>query len=481
MNFVRSVLRGGRRPLNDYELLPRDDLGLPSSRNDTSPPTPTRFRPRRWTQLVTIRRVLLCLGLIPILLICGILWSGIPPSYSHYWQYERDLPQHNLSLSPPEGQNGSYIRFSNALWGHGWNNVLQELIMHSHLASSSNRSFVFEPYVWSHTPFPYTLYDFALRPARIPLNAIISGPGAGGGHHAPRAVNVEWWETVCPPERRLTLDSSEVSKGLGNAEGSELFERWVDTLTNTEPGCVEIAPDSPSIFDWNLFGSPRILSLWDRLSASPILTSFAWSPVVVTTLLSNLPLLTSNQSSTLPENLPGLVAVHIRRGDYVRHCQRLFGWSASFQGFSTFPSLPNSSHFEPPPVSSPTERLAYYTQRCWPSYDDIAHRVEKVRQEWETAQSGQKLDRIFVLTNGGRWWSHWLKERLAKDGWAKNKIKVSSDLSLGREARHVDFAVDMAIAERATVFIGNGFSSLTSNVILLRMARAADPKSNHLW
>src|SRR5258705_6123 len=50
----------------------------------------------------------------------------------------------------------------------------------SYLAYMANRSFVFEDYVWSHTPFPYTIYDFALRPKRIPLNAFISGPTAGG-------------------------------------------------------------------------------------------------------------------------------------------------------------------------------------------------------------------------------------------------------------------------------------------------------------
>ena len=82
--------------------------------------------------------------------------------------------------------------------------------------------------------------------------------------------------------------------------------------------------------------------------------------------------------------------------------------------------------------------------------------MEEVRREWEAYRPGRKLDRVFVLTNGGGWWSHWLKVRLAKDGWAKNKVKVSSDLNLGREARYVDFAVDMAIAERAEVFIGNG-------------------------
>ena len=249
MNLVRNVIRAGRPVVDDYELVPRDEFGLSLSFSQaTDLSSCTR---RRWlTQLLTFRRALFILGLVPILLVCGVLWSGVPPTYSLYWQFERTLPQHNLSLPPPEGQNGSYVRFSNSLWGHGWNNVLQERVLLSHLAFLSNRSYVFEPYVWSRAPFPYTLYDFALRPSRIPLNAIVSGPGAGGGQIAPRAISSEWWETVCPSDRRLVLDSEKVSYDIGGAEGAMIMQKWVDTLTSVQDKCMEIAHDSHPVFDW---------------------------------------------------------------------------------------------------------------------------------------------------------------------------------------------------------------------------------------
>jgi hypothetical protein len=72
----------------------------------------------------------------------------------------------------------------------------------SYLAYMLNRSFVFEDYVWSHTLFPYTIYDLALRPKRVPLNAFISGPTAGGPMSPPssysssqqalHAISAEW-------------------------------------------------------------------------------------------------------------------------------------------------------------------------------------------------------------------------------------------------------------------------------------------------
>jgi len=37
--------------------------------------------------------------------------------------------------------------------------------------------------------------------------------------------------------------------------------------------------------------------------------------------------------------------------------------------------------------------------------------------------------------------------------------------------------VDMAVAEKAEVFLGNGFSSLTSNVVMLRMAKGPGPST----
>jgi hypothetical protein len=236
------------------------------------------------------------LFLFPLLtMILTILWRGIPPSYEDIRGYERRLPQHNLSLPFPEGEEGLYLRFPGHLWGHGLNNILQETyvcysvlclsrrlicfdrILMSYLAYMANRSFVFEDYVWSHTPFPYTIYDFALRPKRIPLNAFISGPTAGGPmpllppspspipsphdpppdrtkhqrqqHQrpiAPRAISAEWWETVCPKWKRRIVSSEDAPN---DKDGNELIDWWVRRLGEVSDGCVEIDSSSQVVFD----------------------------------------------------------------------------------------------------------------------------------------------------------------------------------------------------------------------------------------
>ncbi|KAJ7140126.1 hypothetical protein C8R46DRAFT_1135889 [Mycena filopes] len=38
-------------------------------------------------------------------------------------------------------------------------------------------------------------------------------------------------------------------------------------------------------------------------------------------------------------------------------------------------------------------------------------------------------------------------------------------------------AVDMRIGEGAEVFVWNGFSSLTSNIVMLRLARGLEPET----
>jgi hypothetical protein len=135
----------------------------------------------------------------------------------------------------------------------------------SYLAYMANRSFVFEDYVWSHTPFPYTIYDFALRPKRIPLNAFISGPTAGGPislpssppssshqtqqrqqHTHPRAISAEWWETVCPKWKRRVVSSKDAPNDV---EGDVLIDWWVRTLGEVSDGCVEVDSSSQVVFD----------------------------------------------------------------------------------------------------------------------------------------------------------------------------------------------------------------------------------------
>ncbi|KAH8107446.1 hypothetical protein DFH11DRAFT_1189477 [Phellopilus nigrolimitatus] len=493
---VRRFFSSAKGRTDDhYELLTTDsdlnpDLDLPtptrraspnftsSARRRTGPPARAlRSYAFACLHLFTLRRLLIFVVSVPVLLAFGILLSGVPPSYDSIREFEKRLPQHNLSLPFPEGKDGLYLRFPEHLWGHGLNNVLQEIILMSQLAYLSNRSFVFEDYTWSHTPLPYSIYDFALRPARIPLNAFISGPSAGGPMSAPRAVSADYWERVCPPAKRVMISSKD-APDLG--EGDELMEWWVNKLRSIPEGCVEVGND-PLVFSWFLFGSTRILSLWSSLSISPIVKDFAWSPLVSSGVARNLALLTSSPSSpTSPyidaraDTFRGLVAVHLRRGDYVRHCPRLAQWGATYLGFNQFPELPD--RFEPPSFAELTSlngREEYYMQHCWPDIPDIVAKLRTVRLE----RPG--LRRVYVLTNGWGFWVDSLREALRVDGW--EDLRSSLDVSVDAEQRYVAMAIDMAIAERAEVFVGNGFSSLSSNIVMLRMAKEMDPKSNRFW
>lgn len=109
----------------DYELLP-GETGSPRPQDSHRRRTTSRHVLLLCQKTCTLRRVLLGLAAIPVLLALGILWSGIPPDYADIREYERTLPQHNLSLPYPEGQDGLYLRFPDHLWGHGLNNILQE-------------------------------------------------------------------------------------------------------------------------------------------------------------------------------------------------------------------------------------------------------------------------------------------------------------------------------------------------------------------
>lgn len=215
--------------------------------------------------------------------------------------------------------------------------------------------------------------------------------------------------------------------------------------------------EMPLKMPYSLFGSKRVLSTWSSLSQSPIIRDYAWSPLVTAGVTRNFALLkdhvppTSDSSSigSRSSTINGLVAVHLRRGDYVRHCPRLASWGATYMGFNQFPSLPD--RFEPPEFSELTSldgRNQYYLQHCWPEISDIVKKLHEVRKE------NTELKRVYILTNGWGWWVNNLKDALLADGWGD--VRGSLDVQLDKEQLYVSMAVDMAIAERAEIFIGNG-------------------------
>jgi len=264
-----------------------------------------------------------------------------------------------------------------------------------------------------------------------------------------------------------------------DVDGDILIAHWAEKLKDLEHGCVTIDGFSPSIVDIAFFVSKRVISLFPTVSTSPVVTRFEWSSIVRDAVTRNYPLLLSGSSPQSINELPvapGLLAIHLRRGDYEYHCKTILAPDAAeYIGWNQFSGLPEP--FTPPPgaghnMTTP-EALSIYLQHCWPSIEQIKHKLRDVRARDPT------LTRVFALTNGKPGWISTMKKELLDDGW--KHVVTTLDLDLTWEQSGVDNAIDMEIAARAQAFVGNGFSSLTSNVNLLRLSRGMSPESIRFW
>ncbi|KAI5118056.1 hypothetical protein M0805_005902 [Coniferiporia weirii] len=424
--------------------------------------------------------------------------SDLPPLYEDWYELERNLPQHNESLPYPEGAQGRYFFASNHVWGLGFNNALQEQLFLSHLAYISNISFVFDVYKWNYvTEEPYSLYNGKLIPSRIPLGVFISGPTVGGpfgeNDGTPRSVNKEFFQKVCP--NPTLIKSDEVNEALGSSAGAKvMMEAWSKKLRETPARCIEVGQSS-QIFDYMWAYGNRIVPFLEDFIKSPILTGFAWSPLINSALADNAHLFTKSltslqwlsslgrdpqpafNASDSSTPIPGLLAIHVRRGDFEEHCRNLGKWGSEFMGWLQSPVL--QDRFDKPPLAGhgePTQDIIdHYAKHCWPTIDEIVTKINEVRQ----TIAGKDLNRVYIMTNGASEWIAELKEKVLQSGW--EGVASSKDLKLIPEQVYVAQAVDMAIAMRSQVFIGNGFSSLSGNVVVLRLSRHFGPSSNRLW
>ncbi len=143
-------------------------------------------------------------------------------------------------------------------------------------------------------------------------------------------------------------------------------------------------------------------------------------------------------------------------------------------GFNEFPRLPD--RFTPPASSSSDtyddhygydlspEQRALYRSHCFPEIEQIVSRVREVRT---SLLRTTELTRVYILTNGRPEWLRELKDALQEDARRERlseweHIGTSRDLRLTGEQKHNSQAVDMAVAQRAEVFIGNGVRHLVA-------------------
>ncbi|KAF5349790.1 hypothetical protein D9758_010219 [Tetrapyrgos nigripes] len=498
-----NFLRGYQHLQNhdDEHSYPIPMSRLPSSTRPYHPPYSGRSSVLKMALRHLSFRQIAILAAGVFLLICGIiLSSGIPPCYDDIWQYERSLPQYNLTEALADVKSGKrkYLWFEKNVEGRGLNNVLQEALIMNYVAYSTNRAFVFEDYVWSkNSPFSSTVSEWSLTPSRTPLSAFISGPTTGGpfgrdSSIATRSVHLDFFNSVCPPSARTVVSSADSPTDSG---GKELVDWWVDKLSSVESDPCVVVDSSKEIFDFHFFGSSKhVVSVFELLRRSPILTDFSWSPLVLSAILRNFaifnpPNLKDLHGTSQHATMKGLVAVHLRRGDFQGHCKHLFKYRSLYMGLNTYPGILDSFdpevHLREAMAADKIEGhqrnedrendilRPYYQKHCFPSIEQIVQRLRVIREE----NPGSNLNRVYALSNGHASWLRELGRQLKADGWGD--VKSTIDLRLDGQQKYVSGAIDMAIAEKAEVFVGNGFSSLSSDVVMFRLTEGIPASSNH--
>jgi len=165
--------------------------------------------------------------------------------------------------------------------------------------------------------------------------------------------------------------------------------------------------------------------------------------------------------------IDGLLALHIRRGDFAGHCDELAKWSSDWNGFNQFDELPDK--FKVPEGggwgTNTPENFAIYRKHCYPTVSQIVEKVSSVRKK----VTG--LKRIYIMTNGK---TEWVNELILALQTAEKWEAMSStgDLSLAWEQKYISQALDMYVAQRAEAFIGNGVSDLGDSAQILSTDRA---------
>lgn len=324
---------------------------------------------------------------------------------------------------------------------------------------------------------------------RTPLNALISGPSAGGpweeGDKAPRSISEAWFDVVCPKNERRIIHTRDVKSEVNWADGKVIFEKWKRLLSDAPERCVEVVPAAPEedpfpeTFDIWFWSGERSISLWDEFKDSPVSRLLSTSPIIQSGIENNLHHFFPEGQSTDDDPFHNVLSIHVRRGDFKEACLEHAAENSTFYNWNLLSFLPDK--FYPPPAPSglalsegknTPENEAIFLARCLPSAASITHKVRAAREAYLQNESiaGQpssrfnrlkspkrSLDVLYIMSNDRTEWLDDLKASLRNDGWGQ--IVTSRDLHFNAEQKEVGVAVDMDIGRRSAVFIGNGVST----------------------
>ena len=346
--------------------------------------------------------------------------------------------------------------------------------MNTYLAYKSKRAHVFQDYLWDRNHYLWTNHPQRPDQPRTPLNALISGPTAGGAWDPtdpfPRSISDRFLDKVCPPKERRIINTRDVKPAIyWEPNGRTIFETWQKLLYEAPERCIEIqSADStedgyPQTFDLWFWGSGKSNDLWEEYRDSAVSRLLKTSPIVESALARNVYLLSPRGPKpplgVSSDPFDRMLAVHIRRGDYREACMEFARWNSTFYSWNLLPFLPDKFFHPPGWKEDRTETMNTYMTHCFPTEAFILDKIRTSRRAYiESAKPGEMryLDTIYILTNDKTEWIANLKKMLYADGW--NHVVTTRQLELDSQQKDVGMAVDMDLARRAAVFIGNGVS-----------------------
>ncbi|KLO20103.1 hypothetical protein SCHPADRAFT_934713 [Schizopora paradoxa] len=381
-----------------------------------------------------------------------------PPLYEDLDFQELSLPQHDASLPYPEGGGGTYFFPANRLWGVDFSDAFQEHLLLAYIAYKANRSFVFTPFtLGSNLSEPYSIKGGNTVPSRIPWHAFVEGPAFGDafppGDQAPRAVRREYWDTVCRWPK--TIKASSFSFGLWNPKNQNIADVTNDWVKNW----TDFQADAAKSYWFRAFTRQGVTEVYEDFIRSPIITQLRWSPLVESAIQQNLrtflpfvsPL--SPSSSNTLQSYKGLLVVHLRMGDFDVQCYKFHKESTQARGWSELPDIPDK--FDPPAEEEWEARHDYYYKSCSPSFYQIINKLKAIRE----SDQGRGIRSLYLMSDGTLDYLKNLAIVLVEDaGW--EFVSTSRDMVYDPEQLFVSQAVELAIAQRAELFLGNGVRTL---------------------
>ncbi|KAJ2912421.1 hypothetical protein MD484_g8000, partial [Candolleomyces efflorescens] len=373
----------------------------------------------------------------------GYIYYTLRPPYALYDGLFQSELKDSQDLIRNTGQR-KYVKFKQ-LQGAGFNNQAQEILLFHHLALQTGRTYVYQPFIW--------------RPrgekATVPLSAFLRGPTRG-------SISEATFNEVCPESdvKHVRLVTNH------NTQWSHAKE-----VLSKDDRCIVV---DDWLFSWKYLGSTGIHDIWPSYQKY-LNTHFEWSPQVLSVVDKTEGALNLKSNRTTKHD-GSYMALHLRRGDFEGHC----AWLKSRQtGFTTWTTLPLLSSSILPPALSLSSPDSIYTH-CYPSLPRILSAITRL------ASQKPHLRRIHILHDGAfdhplvYLQYHKLKAALMNPEWARRngwkggpmvQVTQSSDLKVERGERDWKVCVDMELAVRADAFVGNGYSSLSSTIVALRLAR----------